>query len=41
MCSLENGGKKEMWKAQEEVVTGLGGGYESYAGWKVVEKGAG
>jgi hypothetical protein len=32
----ENGGKKETWKAKEEVVTGLGRGLESYAGWKVV-----
>jgi hypothetical protein len=33
-------GKKETWKAKEEVVTGLGGGPEGYAGWKVVEEGA-
>jgi hypothetical protein len=32
--------KKETWKAKEEVVTGLGGGHEGYAGWKVVREGA-
>jgi hypothetical protein len=32
--------KKKTWKAKEEVVTGLRGGPEGYAGWKVVEEGA-
>jgi hypothetical protein len=31
--------KKKTWKDKEEVVTGLGGGPEGYAGWKVVEEG--
>jgi hypothetical protein len=29
-----------MWKAKEEMVTGLGGGPEGYAVWKVVAEGA-
>jgi hypothetical protein len=36
----ENGGMKETWKAKEEVVTGLGGGPDGCAGWKVVGEGA-
>jgi hypothetical protein len=32
--------RKKTWKAKEEVVTGLGGGPEGYASWKVVEEGA-
>jgi hypothetical protein len=33
-------GRKETWKAEKEVVTGLGGGPEVYAGRKVVGEGA-
>jgi hypothetical protein len=32
--------RKKTWKAKEEVVIGLGGGPEGYAGWKVVKEGA-